>query len=149
MKNVFLNINLLAVFLFLNSFHKKETTNYSLTVSVKHLKNSDGVVQYALYNSTNGIPDEHYNKYYRKGTAKISNKASEITFENLPAGTYAVNILHDEDVNGKIKKGLVLPKEGIGFSNYQTINITNRPKFSKASFNLTENKKINVKIIYF
>jgi uncharacterized protein (DUF2141 family) len=31
---------------------------------------------------------------------------------------YAINILHDEDNNGKIKKGFVLPKEGMGFSNY-------------------------------
>jgi len=56
--------------------------------------------------------------------------------------------LHDEDNDGKIKKGIVLPKEGIGFSNYQSISIFNRPNFRKASFDLEGNKEILVSIIY-
>ena len=36
----------------------------------------------------------------------------------------------------------------IGFSNYQSIGLTNRPNFSKASFELKENKTISVKVIY-
>jgi uncharacterized protein (DUF2141 family) len=31
---------------------------------------------------------------------------------------FAINILHDEDNNGKIKKGIIFPGEGIGFFNY-------------------------------
>jgi uncharacterized protein (DUF2141 family) len=30
-------------------------------------------------------------------------------------------LLHDENKNGKIDKGFILPKEGIGFSNFQSI----------------------------
>lgn len=45
---------------------------------------------------------------------------------------YAVNILHDENANGKIDKGFILPKEGIGFSNYSSVGPMNRPNFSKA-----------------
>jgi uncharacterized protein (DUF2141 family) len=56
--------------------------------------------------------------------------------------------LHDENSNGKIDKGLILPKEGIGFSNYSSIGLTNRPNFKKASFELTQNKTIKVKVIY-
>ena len=122
--------------------------SFVLTVEVTDLRNSKGVVQFALYNEEDAFPDEHYRKYYRKLTAKIVDEVSEITFENLPAGKYAVNILHDEDANGRIKKGVILPKEGIGFSNYQSIGITNRPAFQKASFELESDKKINIKIIY-
>jgi uncharacterized protein (DUF2141 family) len=63
-------------------------------------------------------------------------------------GKYAVNILHDENENGEIDKGFILPIEGIGFSNFQSIGFSNRPSFSKASFDLNCDKKIAVKVIY-
>lgn len=72
-----------------------------------------------------------------------------VTFKDLPAGKYEVNILHDGDNNGKIKKGFILPKEGIGFSNYQSIGIGNKPNFKKAAFELNKGKSIAVKLIYF
>lgn len=149
MRKAMIMIQLQMVFILLTSFHKKEEVNYPLTVKVNNLRNSNGVVQFTLYNTPDGFPDEHYKKYYRKSSAKIINGVSEITFKNLASGKYAVNILHDEDENGKIKKGLILPKEGIGFSNYEAIGISNRPAFQKASFELVADKKINVKIIYF
>src|SRR5690606_28009841 len=121
---------------------------YTLTVKVENLRNSKGVVQFALYNKDNSIPDEDYKKYYRLEKAKIVNGKSEITFKSLPQGKYAVNILHDENNNGKIDKGLLLPKEGIGFSNYQSIGLRNKPNFSKASFELNADKTIDVTVIY-
>ena len=42
----------------------------------------------------------------------------------------------------------MLPTEGIGFSNYQSIGIRNRPKFSKASFEIYSNTTKTIKIIY-
>lgn len=51
-------------------------------------------------------------------------------------------------MDGKIKKGFIMPVEGIGFSNYQSIGIGNKPKFSKASFDVISDLKINVKVIY-
>ncbi len=133
---------------FLCSFSENQAETYILTVKVENLRNSKGVVQFALYNKDNSIPDEDYKKYYRLEKAKIVNGKSEITFKSLPQGKYAVNILHDENNNGKIDKGLLLPKEGIGFSNYQSIGLRNRPNFSKASFLLNADKTISVRIIY-
>lgn len=86
--------------------------------------------------------------FYKISTAEITNNSSTITFTDIPTGKYAVNILHDENKNGKIEKGLIFPKEGIGFSNFQSIGFSNRPNFSKASFELKENKSIHVKVIY-
>ena len=139
---------LFATLIFTSYTFQNEKTTYSLTVEVNGLRNSKGVVQFALYNQDGSIPDEDYRKYFKKLTGKIKNGSSYVTFDNLPSGKYAVNILHDENNDGKIKKGFILPIEGIGFSNYQTIGLTNRPNFSKASFELKENKSINVKVIY-
>jgi uncharacterized protein (DUF2141 family) len=122
---------------------------FSLTVEVNNLRNSKGTVQFTLYNREDAFPDEHYKKYFKKLKGEIVNGVSTATFENLPEGKYAVNILHDENNDGKIKKGMILPREGIGFSNFQFIGISNRPTFSKAAFNVTNNKSVSVKIIYF
>lgn len=144
------NIAITLILLTLISFNKKnEEKTFSLTVKVTHLRNSKGVVLFALYNKEGSIPDEKYKKYYLKDVAPIKENSSTITFSNIPQGKYAINILHDENKNGKIDKGFILPKEGIGFSNYQSIGIRNRPKFSKASFMLNTNTTKEIKVIYF
>ncbi len=121
---------------------------YSLTIQVKGLRNSNGVIQFLIYNKEGSIPDEKFKKYFKKNIAAIYDKTSTITFNNLPKGRYAINILHDENKNGKIDKRFILPIEGIGFSNYTSIGLTNKPKFSKASFELNSDKEINIKVIY-
>jgi len=135
--------------LVLTSFtYKGDTGTYSLTVEVNETRNSKGVVQFALYNKDGSIPDEKYAKYYKLLTGNIIDGSSSVTFKDLPIGTYVINVLHDENKNGEIDKGFVLPKEGLGFSNYESIGITNRPKYSKASFELKSDMTIEIKVIY-
>lgn len=41
-----------------------------------------------------------------------------MTFRNLPAGDYAVQLFHDENDNGRVEMNLAgIPTEGFGFSN--------------------------------
>jgi uncharacterized protein (DUF2141 family) len=127
---------------------KKDNSTFSLTVKVNNLRNPKGDVLFALYNKDGTIPDEKFKNYFRIIKGKISGDSSEVVFRNLPVGKYAVSLLHDEDGNGKIKRGFILPKEGIGFSNYNAINLSNRPSFKKASFELKKSRTITVKIIY-
>lgn len=125
-----------------------EENRFSLAVEVNELRNSNGSVIFALYNREDAFPDEHFKKYLKVLTGKIINGSSSVTFQNLPEGKYAINILHDENTDGKINRGLILPKEGIGFSNYESLGFSNRPSFNMASFNLTGDLKISVKVIY-
>jgi len=148
MNKIIIIFKSLLVIVLLSSFGFQKQETFSLTVDVSDLRNSKGTVQFALYNREDAFPDEHYKKYFKKLTGKIVNGASTVTFENLPEGKYVVNILHDENNDGKIKKGIIFPKEGIGFSNFQSIGFSNRPTFSKASFNVLGDKKIKVNIIY-
>src|SRR5690554_3997329 len=133
----------------MTSFQSVPVENtFSLTIKVDELRNSEGVVQFALYNRDGTIPDEKFKHYYKIATSDINDGSATLTFSNLPSGIYAVNVLHDENENGKIDKGLILPKENIGFSNYESIGLSNRPKFSKASFELNTDSTKRVKIIY-
>ncbi|AMC11450.1 hypothetical protein Lupro_09310 [Lutibacter profundi] len=150
MEQIIKKIMVLVGFLSLTSFGEKNTINtYSLTIKVKHLRNTIGVVQFAIYNKDGSIPDEKYKRYYKKKVVPITKDSSTVVFTNLPEGKYAINILHDENENGKIDKEFILPKEGIGFSNYKSIGIRNRPKFSKASFLLNSDTVKEIKVIYF
>lgn len=136
MKITIITLLAFALSLTLYSFAKPNAKTLSLTIEVKNLRNEKGVVQFALYNKDDSIPDEDYENYYKIVKGEIVNGSSTITFKNIPSGKYAVNILHDENKNGKIDKGFILPIEGIGFSNFRSIGLTNRPNFSKASFEL-------------
>lgn len=121
----------------------------SLQVHVDELRNAKGVVQVAIYNQDGRIPDEKYQHHLLLKTSKIIDNSVTVTFDNLPHGLYAINILHDENVNGQVDKGFMLPKEGIGFSNYSQINLTNRPNFTDASFDFSEDMIKHVTVIYF
>jgi len=134
--------------LLLFSFSYNQKAPFTLTVKVENLRNSNGVVQFALYNKDRTIPDEYFKNCYKIKKGKIIDGKSESTFTNLSEGKYAVNILHDENNNSRIDKSLVMPREGIGFSNYTAISLTNRPSFVKASFRLTTDSTIIVKAIY-
>ncbi len=134
--------------LLLSSSMAPDDASFSLTVEVNELRNSTGEVQFALYNKDGTIPDEDFENHYKLLKAEIINGTCTVRFENIPEGRYAVNILHDENKNGKIDKGFMLPVEGIGFSNYTSIGLRNRPNFSKASFDLNSDRTIEVKVIY-
>jgi uncharacterized protein (DUF2141 family) len=121
---------------------------YELKVMVKNLRNSDGDVIFCVYNKNGSIPDQKLDKYYLKKIGTINNNSSEVTFNNIPQGKYAVTILHDENKNGKIDKGFILPLEGFGVSGYKSINLMHKPNFIDGSFLFNSDKNIQVKIIY-
>ena len=151
MKKIIKNFAVFSVLIGLFSFTSPvQETNHSLTINVENLRNSKGVVQFALYNRDGSIPDEKYKRYFRNGIAHISKEKSTLTLNDLPPGKYAISILHDENENGKIDKKFLLPipNEGVGISNYQSIGMSNRPNFSKASFLVDSSMTMEVKIIY-
>jgi uncharacterized protein (DUF2141 family) len=121
----------------------------SLTVKVEGLRNSKGVVVFALYNKDGSIPDEHYKKCFRLQKEGVVEGTAHTTFVDLPKGKYAVSVLHDENKNGKIDKRFILPTEGVGFSNFRSISLGNRPNFSKASFSVFGDGRVTVRIVYF
>lgn len=139
-----------SVALFILTLTKPQTSSYSLTVKANGLENSKGSVIFALYNKDGSIPDEHFKAYFKKKIIKIEGKSASHTFDNLPEGRYAVAILHDENNNEKLDKKfmLPLPKEGVGFSNYDDFGLSNRPNFKKARFKVSKDTVVAVKIIY-
>ncbi|GET21409.1 hypothetical protein JCM18694_16550 [Prolixibacter denitrificans] len=120
----------------------------SLKVEVSNLRNDKGDVIFLLYKEGASFPDKELRNSFKKETGVIKNDSAIAFFSNIPPGVYAVTVVHDENDDQILNRGLLLPKEGIGFSNYQSIGLTNRPQFSKASFRISKDTCIHVKMIY-
>ena len=137
MKKIFLFLLFLTILKALN-----------LTVIVTGFKNNNGMAQISLYNKSGTIPDKNQNKYYKTKRISINNKKAKVIFTNLPVGKYAVSVYHDENNNHKLDRGLFMPKEGVGLSNFHKFSLFNFPSFKKAAFLLKRDKTVKINIIY-
>ncbi len=118
----------------------------SIDVEITNILNKNGDVKIGLYNKAKDF--SKVDKVYKNIAIKIGSKTVKYKFINIPNGTYAIAIFHDENQNGKIDKNFLgIPKEGYGFSN----NI--RPAFRSANFEeskfeLNKNKILSIEMGY-
>jgi len=103
-------------------------------VKILDIRNSTGAVACALFESTEGFPTEYLHFATNIMVIKIRDKQARCDFEDIPPGTYALAIVHDENMNGKLDTNVLgIPKEGYGFSN-DAKALLGAPSFSAASF---------------
>lgn len=103
-------------------------------VDILNIKNSTGSVACALFESPVGFPTDYLRQATNIMSLKIRNTAARCDFVGIPPGTYALAVIHDENMNGKLDmNGLGIPTEGYGFSN-DAKGILGAPSFSAASF---------------
>ncbi len=148
MKIIFCSILSTVFFFILTSFNriKKEE---GLSIVITNLRNNKGHVLVSLYNGAEGYPDKP-EKAIRKGRLIVKDNSAWVKFTGLPAGKYAVAILHDENDDQKMNTNFFgLPKEGYGFSN-NVMGTFGPPSFTKASFSINTNivTSISIKIKY-
>ena len=119
----------------------------SVVVQVENLKNDKGVCRAYLFGQAEHFPSEVAKALDYKVVKMSGNKAS-LTFENVPAGTYAISVIHDENNNGKLDTYILgIPKEGYGASKncLPTMSI---PTFEENTFevsNTTQTLTIRIK----
>lgn len=103
-------------------------------VTILNIRNGNGTVDCALFDAPNGFPVDVLRSAMRLVTMKVPDTEARCDFEDIPSGTYALVVLHDENMNGKIDTNwLGVPKEGYGFSNEAKASIR-APSFSDAAF---------------
>jgi uncharacterized protein (DUF2141 family) len=102
-----------------------------LTVTITDIREAKGSLMVAVVNS-----DAAWNSKEKPVAAqKVSATQGEmkLLFKDLPAGTYAVQVMHDENDNGQLDANFLgIPSEGYGFSNNPTV--MRRPNFDEARF---------------
>jgi uncharacterized protein (DUF2141 family) len=116
-----------------------------LQVTLNNIKSAKGKVLLALFNSEKGFPENSKNAFLlrempaAKGSVKVN-------FENIPAGTYAIAVFHDVNLDGKLNTNLLgIPKEDYGFSNKARPGFR-APTFQEAAFKINGNANITIEI---
>ena len=123
------------------------SSTYDLTVEVKDFRSARGEVIFSLFNQKEDWLNK--DRIFRKQTIPVGSPITTLTFENIPAGTYALSILHDENGDGKMQtRFLGIPAEGLAISNDASFQF-GPPRFSDARFSLEEDTKIQCSVTYF
>lgn len=127
---------------------KKASAQVSLTVDIKRLHSNKGKIIALLFQNKEGFPNDAVNAH-RRGTATITNLSSQIVFQNLQPGNYAIALFHDENSDSILNKHWYgKPIEGVATSN----NVFHRfsaPDYDESQFKLKENLKIDITMHYF
>ena len=144
---LYLHISIILNFLFSNLiFSQEETTKFyitelrgdiSLEMEINNLESNKGPIYIRIL-------DENENPVI-VGTSPVINYSSEISFDSIFPGKYAIQFFHDENKNQKMDFNLIgIPKEKFGSSN-DVKPILGPPKFKKMLFEIYQDKKIVMK----
>lgn len=114
-----------------------EPPNGTIIIEVLGFKNSKGLVYSHLFNSPLGFPKESNLRFRKIPDGKIkSNHTATLVFDNVPYGTYALTVHHDENMNGKMDRNFIgYPKESFGVSNNPSF-FPNIPDWDECKFDL-------------
>ncbi|WP_281232326.1 DUF2141 domain-containing protein [Flavobacterium gelatinilyticum] len=114
--------------------------NVKLTVSVSGLKNNTGIVKVGLYNSEGTF----LKTTYQSLSSEIKNNQAVVTFDNIPAGEYAISTYHDENNNGKLDRNAMgIPSEAFAASN-NAKGFMGPPSYNDAKFTVNKDSKIEL-----
>ena len=118
-------------------------------VKVLNIRNSTGTVACALFESPAGFPVEYLRSATNIMVIKIRDTQARCDFLDIPPGTYALAVIHDENTNGKFDTNWMgVPTEGYGFSN-DAKGLLGAPSFSAASFQYDgQNLELTISLHY-
>lgn len=117
----------------------------SLEIEITALRSAKGMIQLCLTADRTAFPD------CKKGHAikrTVAASSPRLHFTDLPAGNYAIAVIHDENGNAKLDTFMGIPREGFGFSRNPGIGF-GPPGFDKVAFALgSDAGKQQVRIRY-
>jgi len=110
MKKILILLFLINIPYFLFSQYNES----DLTINITNISNDNGQLIIKLYNS-----EENFLKSsFQTINTKIINGKSKLVIENIPAGNYAIAIIHDENKNNKLDFNIFgIPSENTAASN--------------------------------
>jgi uncharacterized protein (DUF2141 family) len=105
-----------------------------LDIELTGVENDHGLVRVAVC-----TPETFTTKHCPYTGAALAKPGSVVVSVNgIPPGRYAVQAYHDEDGNGRLRKGLFgLPAEAVGFSRDARVRL-GAPSFDEAAIDVAE-----------
>lgn len=108
----------------------------NITVTVTNMRSTEGVVRACITTDPHKFP-KCDDKATSMNMVTPADQNVKFTFKSVPAGRYAIALLHDENNNGKADRALLMmPTEGFGFSRDAKVRM-GPPKFEAAAFDVT------------
>lgn len=118
---------------------------YTLTVVVEGVNNLDGNVGLLVFNSPKGWAEDR-SAALKDITVPAHEGTVTITVPGLPAGEYALALVHDVNKNHKLDRNWMgEPKEQWGLSNNPHA-VIKTPSYKACTFELKGNQEIRVKM---
>ncbi len=137
------NIILLTCTLLIAGFGFSQQV-HDITLKISNIEKPFGDISIALFNNGDDFPG-HADCYFGISLPTSSNELTYV-FKDVPAGTYAVAIYHDQDKNGEMDTNWIgIPKEPYAFSN-NAMGKMGPPNFDDASFEVRSNTDISIKL---
>lgn len=116
-----------------------------LEVTIEGIRAPEGLIHLGFYKSAEKWASEKSD--FQRHCNKTALTAEKIvyTFSDVAPGHYAIAVVDDENSSGGMDWGILLPKEGFGFSNYEHQGFR-RPKYDDFDFELVAGRKTEIKI---
>lgn len=117
-------------------------SQHTLTVKAEGLRSSKGLIAVGVYNTAETFLEEGKTFTGVFETAKTG--TTTILIPDLPDGTYAVSIFHDENGNKKLDTNFMgIPKEPVAFSKAK-MKTFGPPSFEECAFDLKGDLEIRI-----
>lgn len=118
----------IALLLTVCTFNTPVCAQGTLYVEVSGIKTVEGTIRVGLFKTE----EDFLKNAFQGEVVQVAGDTALVVFKNLPAGNYAVSVIHDENANGKLDSNFFgIPNEGVGFSNNAT-GTFGPPSFDKA-----------------
>ncbi|MDT0689148.1 DUF2141 domain-containing protein [Salegentibacter sp. F188] len=129
----------LIFFLFGTFFLNAQNT---IEVEITNFESNKGYVLVALHNTEDSFLKEEF--LGRK--SEIKEDKVVVEFDDVPDGTYAISLFHDEDADGEMNTNFIgMPKENYGVSNNAPANF-GPPKWKDAKFEVKNGETVKQEI---
>jgi uncharacterized protein (DUF2141 family) len=134
-------IHLTCLFLFLSVGTRAQN---KVIAQISNFENTKGVCRACLFTSEESFSGG--SEPFRCVQSRVTDKTLQAVFENVPAGTYALFVLHDANNNNKMDKNFLgVPKEGYGASRNK-LPFAAAPTFADNRFEVANNATIRLSI---
>ncbi len=108
-------------------------TQTNLQVFISGASSDTGSIRILVFSKPAGFPDQ-VKQAVRSISLPPKGGKANFSLKDLPAGTYSVAVIHDQDNNGKLSTNAVgYPTEKFGFSKNPKVYFS-PPSFEKAAF---------------
>jgi uncharacterized protein (DUF2141 family) len=115
------------------------TPSGDFSVEISNVKQVRGNIRVALYHLKEDFLTE---RVYRGKEERVTANKMVVKFTDLPFGTYAISVFHDENENGQLDTGIFgIPKEPYGFGN-NAMGAFGPPDFNEASIIFQANSPV-------